>query len=59
MRVPAAAGAELERRVRTLAAMWHPSLVECVAVAWRPDAGGGGGGGTLCVLMEMCDGGRC
>jgi hypothetical protein len=49
--------------MRALAAMRHPSLVECVAVAWRPDAGGGGGGGggggMLCVLTELCDGGRC
>jgi hypothetical protein len=41
-RVSAAGGAELERRVRALAAMQHPSLVECTAVVWRPDARGGG-----------------
>jgi hypothetical protein len=63
VRVPPAAGRDLERRLRPLVATRHPHLAEYVAVAWRTAAelggggGGGGGGGALCVLTELCDSG--
>jgi hypothetical protein len=51
---------ELDRRLQALQTARHPHLVEYVAAAWRGGGDrGGGGGATLCLLMELCDGGRC